>query len=93
MKTQVSALAALATHLEVVSKNARSHGGHGWTYDEEIEMLRTAADELKSMRSALTDIVGIWERKSEACADNSDVAFEMAQRGRAALSNKGDLAT
>jgi hypothetical protein len=53
MKTQVSALNALATHLELESKNVRSHGGHRWTYDEEIEMLRSAAADMQRMHGAL----------------------------------------
>lgn len=86
MKIQASTLTALATHLEIVSKNARSHGGHGWTYDYEVTQLRAAANELGELRSAVSDIIGIWERKSEACASNSEVAFEMAERARSALS-------
>jgi len=52
-----TALTALATHLEIVSKNSRGRGGHGWTYDEEIAMLRTAAEEIKELRVALTQLV------------------------------------
>ncbi len=50
MQASPSALRAHATHLELVSKNSRSHAGHGWTYDDEVELMRAAADELQSLR-------------------------------------------
>lgn len=52
-----SALRALAIHLETVSENNRSHGGAGWTYDEEIVQLRAAAEELQTMRRDYANIV------------------------------------
>lgn len=50
VKVSPSALRALALHLEMVSKNVRSHGGHGWTYDEEVKELNLAAEELEAFQ-------------------------------------------
>lgn len=50
MHVQLHSLSALATHLEIVTKNNRQ--SHGWTYDEEIKMLHEAAAELKLLRAS-----------------------------------------
>lgn len=55
MHVQINSLSALATHLEIVTKNNRQ--SHGWTYDEEVKMLRAAADEIKELRAALKELV------------------------------------
>jgi hypothetical protein len=49
-QASTSALHALALHLEAVSETSRSRRGHGWTYDEEVEQLRLAVEELKELR-------------------------------------------
>ncbi len=56
MHASPSALRAHALHLEAVTKNVRSHGGHGWTYDEEIKELNTAAADIERYRRALDQI-------------------------------------
>ena len=67
MKTKATDLTTLAAHLERVSANSRGHGGHGWTYDEEIEMLRTAAQELDDIELALARAAG--RISADVCAD------------------------
>lgn len=67
MKTKATDLSTLAAHLERVSANNRGHGGHGWTYDGEIEMLRTAAQELDAIELALARAAG--RISADVCAD------------------------
>lgn len=69
MKASPSALRAHATHLESVTKNVRSRGGHGWTYDDEIVLLRDAADELTKLRACL---LGAADQIESAGDDNPD---------------------
>ena len=54
MKSQPSELRALALHLEQVSVNNRKT--HGWTYDEEVKQLNTAADDLARAQRVLRHI-------------------------------------
>lgn len=51
--TLAEELRKLADHLERVNATVRTHGGHGWTYDEEIPMLRASADVLDSANMLL----------------------------------------
>lgn len=70
MNASPSALRALAFHLEVVSKNSRRHGGHGWTYDDEVRQLHAAAEELCNLRQALKTIAddGLDAKQCAKCA-------------------------
>lgn len=52
MTASSSALRALAHHLEAVSQTSRRHGGHGWTYDDEIIQLNAAATAMDELRKA-----------------------------------------
>lgn len=79
------ALRSLADHLAKVTSTVRTHGGHGWTYEDEIAELHRAAAEIEHLRGALAAILHEWQTQSEACADNSAVAHRMAQLARKAL--------
>lgn len=46
--TLAEELRKLADHLQKVTATGDYHGGHGWTYDAEIQVLRAAADILGS---------------------------------------------
>lgn len=80
MKTNTNALTALADHLEALTKNARSHGGHGWTYDEEITMLRTASEEMKELRAALKQ-----SRDANCCCSYGALQVDAVERANRIL--------
>jgi hypothetical protein len=93
MKTKTTALKDLAEHLERISRNSRGHGGHGWTYDEEIEMLHTAAAEIQQMNAAIKEYVSAsivnvpasrvqdaWENLKAIAAPSNDCGQPRAKR-------------
>lgn len=53
MKSIPHDLRELARHLDTVTKNNRSHGGAGFTYDEEVKLLRAVAVRLERYESLL----------------------------------------
>lgn len=75
MDVQLNSLTALATHLEIVSSNARK--GHGWTYDEEVKMLLQAAAELKLLRDREANTMKLCEHVEAMSLDKARLDWLM----------------
>lgn len=78
MNTSVSALRAHALHLEALTKNVRlgaRSGWSGWTYDDEIRLMRDAADEIQALRKAGRSLLAAGEdsnRRADAVRQMRD---------------------
>ncbi|HYB97542.1 MAG TPA: hypothetical protein VEC57_00215 [Candidatus Limnocylindrales bacterium] len=78
MKIQIDDLTTLANHLEKLTEAARR--GHGWTYDDEVKMLRQTAEELKLLRGREATTMRLAKHIEELTKDKERLDWIEANR-------------